>query len=295
MLYYHPEYFANLGNHVFPMEKYSLVLEELKKKGHIKDEEIISPEYPQDEDILLVHTPEYYSRVKTLSLSYPEILRLELPLTREVVRAFHWHVGGTISALKNALRGGKGINVGGGFHHAFPDHGEGFCLFNDVAIAIRKGLKENWFSRVLIIDLDLHQGNGNAFIFREEKEVFTFSMHQEENYPLPKIPGDRDIGLPDGTGDEKYLAILEKELSLIFKTFSPEVVIYIAGVDPFKGDILGGLNLTREGMRRRDELVRDWVNRYQIPVVVTLGGGYARRLEDTVSLHAQTLEVFLFC
>ncbi len=295
MLYYHPEYFANLGNHVFPMEKYSLVLEELKKKGHIKDEEIISPEYPQDEDILLVHTPQYYSRVKTLSLSYPEILRLELPLTREVVCAFHWHVGGTISALKNALRVGKGINVGGGFHHAFPDHGEGFCLFNDVAIAIRKGLRENWFSRVLIIDLDLHQGNGNAFIFREEKEVFTFSIHQEENYPLPKIPGDRDVGLPDGTGDEEYLAILERELSLIFKTFSPEVVIYIAGVDPFKGDILGGLNLTREGMRRRDELVRDWVNRYQIPVVVTLGGGYARRLEDTVSLHAQTLEVFLFC
>ncbi|MCD6521523.1 histone deacetylase [Candidatus Calescamantes bacterium] len=292
-IFYHPEYYADIGEHVFPMEKYGLIVERLKSEGLVKEEEIITPYFPQNEDILLVHTREYLEKVKNISLSYRELMILEIPLTEQVVTAFYWHVGGTISALQIALERGVGINVGGGFHHAFPDHGEGFCLFNDIAISLKKGLEGKWFEKAIIVDCDLHQGNGNAFIFRDEERVFTLSIHQERNYPFPKMKSDLDIGLEDGTGDEEYLRLLGEALPSILDEFKPQVLFYIAGADPFKEDVLGGLRLSKGGLRRRDELVKEEANKRGIASVVTLGGGYAQKLEDTVDIHFQTIKVFL--
>lgn len=288
MIFYSPEYYADIGEHVFPMKKYHLVVNELKK---LIKEEISTPEYPDEEDILLVHTYQYLHKLKTISLSFWEEARLELPLSTQLLRASYWHTGGSIDALKTSLEKGAGISVGGGFHHAYPDHGEGFCVLNDVAIALRKGLKEKWFTKSLILDCDLHQGNGNAFIFRDEESVFTFSIHQENNYPFPKEKSDLDIGLEDGTEDEEYLSILKTALSTTLDNFQPEVIVYIAGADPYEKDLLGGLKITKDGLRKRDEIVREEAKQRNIPVMLTLGGGYALNVEDTVSIHLQSILV----
>jgi acetoin utilization deacetylase AcuC-like enzyme len=205
------------------------------------------------------------------------------------VRACWLSAGGTILAGQRALADGFGVNIGGGFHHAFPDHGEGFCVLHDVAIAIRRVQADGALERVMVVDTDVHQGNGTAAIFGGDGTVFTLSIHQENNYPHPKPPSNVDINLPDGIGDEDYLALLDRHLEKAFAQFSPEIVFYVGGADPYREDQLGGLALTVDGLKRRDALVFEKSRRRSIPVAITLAGGYARRLEDTVQIHINTI------
>jgi acetoin utilization deacetylase AcuC-like enzyme len=216
----------------------------------------------------------------------------ELPLSREIVDAFSLAASGTAEAARRALRYGAAAHIGGGLHHAYAGHAEGFCYINDLAVAARAMIGEGHVRRVAIVDLDVHQGNGTADIFRDDANVFTLSIHQENNYPVPKARGDLDIGLADGTGDDEYLRVLAGALEKVW-AFAPELVLYQAGADPYFDDQLGGLRLTFEGMEARDRAVVDGSAARGIPVVVTLGGGYARKLEDTVRLHATTCRMAL--
>jgi len=211
----------------------------------------------------------------------------ELPLTADIVRAYRLAAGGTTLAAREALTRGFGVNLGGGFHHAYPDHAEGFCYLNDIAVAIRTLQHEGRVLRSAVVDCDVHQGNGTARAFRGDDTVFTLSLHQQRNYPTPKEPGDLDVGLEDGTGDAEYLERLELALERVWES-APEVVVYQAGADAYRGDQLGGLGLTIEGLEARDRMVLEGCARRGVPVAVTLGGGYARRLDDTVQIHLAT-------
>ncbi len=293
MIFYTPEYYAPIGEHVFPMEKYSLIVDKLRKERIIPPNGVKRPLFPKEEDILLVHEASYLEKLKTGNMSPKEIMILELPYSPELLRSAYWHTGGTISAIISSLQEGIGINVGGGFHHAFPDHGEGFCVFNDVAVGLMKALREGWIERGAVLDCDLHQGNGTAYIFREHPEIFTFSIHQENNYPIPKPPSDLDIGLKDGTSDEEYLNILSYHIPRLLQKHRPQLVLYIAGADPYREDRLGGLSLSKEGLKKRDKLIIEEVRKRGIPLVITLGGGYSIRLEDTVDIHTQTISLAL--
>jgi acetoin utilization deacetylase AcuC-like enzyme len=225
-----------------------------------------------------------------------ELAQLELPWSPEVVEGFRTMVGGTVKAARIAcgfdefgIRTSKlGIHIGGGLHHAFPNHGEGFCLFNDVAVAIR-ALQAHGIQRTAVVDLDVHHGNGTAFIFEADPRVFTFSMHQQHNYPAWKPRGSLDIGLPDGTEDQTFLGHLERSLPAVMAS-DPECIFYLAGADPYEDDLLGGLQLTKEGLRERDRMVIETVRRAGVPLVITLAGGYARNVEDTVAIHLATVE-----
>ncbi|PIZ13963.1 MAG: histone deacetylase, partial [Elusimicrobia bacterium CG_4_10_14_0_8_um_filter_37_32] len=234
----------NLGAHPFVTAKYRLVKEKLIEENIFTEKDFVIPEIPDDDDILLVHTPEYFKKVKSVHLSSDEILRLEIPLTKEITSAGILCCGGTILACIIAIETGAGIHLGGGFHHAFPDHGEGFCVFNDLAVAIRKMQKLNKIKKALVIDCDLHQGNGTAYIFQKDTNVFTFSIHQEDIYPYPKQRSNVDIELSAGSGDEEYLELLRKSIPAIIKKHKPEIILYQAGADPYKGDQLGQLKLT---------------------------------------------------
>ncbi len=285
---YSLNYQIDLEGHIFPTEKYGLVKEKLLEEEIAKEEDfLISPE-ASEEDILLVHSPEYLDKLKKGSLSPQEILTLELPYSRDLVAASRLCVGGTVLAAKTALTEGTTLHLGGGFHHAFRDHGEGFCVFNDVAVATRVMERDKALKKFLIVDCDLHQGNGTAAIFAGNSDVFTFSIHQEQNYPAIKPPSSLDIGLPDGAGDEVYLGYLEKHIPEIIKTHEPEFIFYLAGADPYLGDQLGGLRLTKKGLLARDELVLTEACRARVPVTIVLAGGYATRLKDTVDIHFQT-------
>lgn len=293
---YSPNYYADIGAHVFPMEKYRLLYERLNEEI-AKPNDFIEPELASDEEIGLAHTAQYIHKLKTGTLSREEEMRLELPYSRELVAASWLGAGGSILSARTSLKEGWGMNLAGGFHHAFADHGEGFCVLNDIAIAIRVLFKERKIKKALVIDLDLHQGNGTADIFRNDKKVFTFSMHQENNYPFFKPPGDLDIGLPDGTEDSEYLDKLRSALKKVIDISRPDFMIYLAGADPYIHDQLGGLALSLSGLKRRDEEVikEAWEN--GICVSVVLGGGYAFKIADTVEIHfntARTLkEVFV--
>jgi acetoin utilization deacetylase AcuC-like enzyme len=197
--------------------------------------------------------------------------------------------GGSILAGRRALEDGWAANIGGGFHHAYPDHGEGFCVIHDVAVAIRRLQFDGAIETAMIVDTDVHQGNGTAAIFGGDSTVFTLSIHQENNYPYPKPPSTIDINLPDGVGDDDYLAILEKHLHQAFHDFAPQILFYVGGADPYREDQLGGLALTMEGLARRDALVFDYARRHKVPVAITLAGGYARRVSDTVRIHINTI------
>jgi acetoin utilization deacetylase AcuC-like enzyme len=247
------------------------------------DRPIFTPEAASDTDILLVHTRAWMEGLRDGSLSELEVRRLEIPWSPETARAFWLAAGGTILASQLALEHGGAYNIGGGFHHAFPGHGEGFCAIHDVAVAIRKG-----GLRTIVVDVDVHHGNGTAAIFAKDEAVFTLSIHQYNNYPAVKPPSDCDIHLSDGVQDEGYLETLRPALMKALDEHKPEILYYVAGADPYEHDQLGGLRLTIDGLRHRDELVLGEAARRGIPFVVTLAGGYAVDVNDTVTIHANT-------
>ena len=290
-LIYSDEYDLHLGSHVFPSIKYRLIKEKLLRDGVAAEEDIVAPAAASVEEIALVHDRDYIRKLQTGKLSYLEILRMEIPYSPELVRAVWLSAGGSILAGRLALRDGTCANIGGGFHHAFPDHGEGFCVLHDVAIGIRALQKDRTIERAMTVDVDVHQGNGTADIFAGDPSVFTLSIHQANNYPYPKPPSSLDINIEDGTGDDEYLRELEKGLDAALSRFEPELIHYVAGADPYREDQLGGLKLTLEGLEKRDRLVLEKARAKQIPIAVTLAGGYARKVEDTVAIHATTIRL----
>jgi acetoin utilization deacetylase AcuC-like enzyme len=316
-LIYSDDYYLPIGAHVFPAEKYRRIRDRLLQTGDAQPPDFVAPQPASDQDILLVHTPAYVQKLKTGTLSAREELELEVPYSPELVRAFWLAAGGSILAAQHALQDHVAINIGGGFHHAFPDHGEGFCMIHDVAVAIRRLQRDDRITRAMVVDCDVHQGNGTATIFAGARvptkplpswsapvltasqpanvrhahagEVFTISLHQENNYPAWKPPSSIDVDLPDEIGDDDYLAWLDNALSSGLRQFEPELLCYVAGADPYREDQLGGLALTIEGLKRRDELLFRVAKARDIPVMVTFAGGYARRVEDTVTIHCNTV------
>ena len=316
----------DIGPHVFPTCKYTLVHARLIETGVIQQSDCIEPAPASWDDLALVHTSEYFRKMRDGAMLAEDLLQLELPWSEEMVEGFRVMVGGTIQAA--LLAGGLEVrstksevhevrevrevrevqqvreprsnfvprtsyfplvcHIGGGLHHAFPNHGEGFCPFNDVAVAARV-LQARGVERIAIVDLDVHHGNGTAFTFESDPSVFTFSMHQQHNYPMWKPRGSLDVGLPDGTHDATFLRELERALPTVI-AHAPQHVFYLAGADPYEDDQLGGLRLTRDGLRQRDRLVIDTFRGAGVPVVIVLAGGYARHLDDTVAIHAATIE-----
>jgi acetoin utilization deacetylase AcuC-like enzyme len=316
-LIYSDHYYLPIGQHVFPAEKYRRVHDRLISMGVADPNDFLAPEPAADEDILLVHTPEYVKKLKTGTLSAREAMEMELPYSRDLVDAFWLAAGGSILAARQCMADKVCLNIGGGFHHAYPDHGEGFCMIHDVAVAIRRLQKDGMIRTAMTVDCDVHHGNGTAAIFAGTKtesaplpsvpastggktgagkmrgthagDVFTISLHQHNNYPAYKPPSSIDVDLPDGVGDDDYLAWLDNALSSGLRQFEPDLICYIAGADPYKEDQLGGLSLTIEGLKKRDELVFRVARARDIPVMVTYAGGYARKVEDTVTIHSNTI------
>jgi acetoin utilization deacetylase AcuC-like enzyme len=289
-LVYHPDYDLHLGDHVFPSQKYRLVRERLLAEGLATPDDFVQPEPASDEDVLLVHEPGWIQRLKTGTLDFQELLRLEIPYSRKMVRAVFLATGGSILAARLALEDGVAFNLSGGFHHAFPDHGEGFCAIHDVAVALRRLQRDGLIRRAMVVDCDVHQGNGTAYIFRADPSVFTISIHQYNNYPSLKPPSDIDIHLPDETGDEEYLELLSQAYLKALDDFRPDLVAYVAGADPYELDQLGGLSLTLEGLKERDRLVFQAALDHGAAVFVTLAGGYAVNVDDTVRIHVNTVK-----
>jgi acetoin utilization deacetylase AcuC-like enzyme len=279
-------YDVDLFGHVFPVEKYRLIKERLIELGAAAEADFIRPGPAGRDDLLLVHTPEYVDDLTNLRVTHRTVTS-ELALTREIADAYIMAAGGSMEASRHALAGGLGLHLGGGFHHAYPDHAEGFCYVNDVCVAIERLRSDRAVERACVIDCDLHQGNGTAVIFARNSDVFTFSIHQENNYP-PKERSNLDIGLADGTDDERYLDRL-KVVSEILDNHRPEIVFYLAGADPFAGDMLGGLALTKQGLKNRDIFVFEECKKRRIPVCVVLAGGYASDVADDVDIHSSTM------
>lgn len=280
----------DIGVHVYPTGKYRQIRDRLLAEGTLRQADFHAPEPASRPVLELVHDAAWIDRILVLAagLTPAQERLLELPFSPKLRDAFVLCCGGTLEAGRLARQHGISIHLGGGFHHAFRGHGEGFCLLNDVAVAAGGLLAEGAVSRVAVVDLDVHHGNGTASIFQSVPEVFTFSMHQEWNYPAVKPAGDLDIPLPDGTGDTAYLELLEAHLPTVI-AHDPQLIIYLAGVDPFERDQLGGLSLTSAGLRRRDRRVLEVAGRAGIPVAIVLAGGYARREDDTVELHCNTV------
>ncbi len=288
-IFYSPDYYADIGEgHVFPIKKFELARDILVAEGTVGPDSVVSPVSADRQDVLRVHTDDYISRLCSGDLTAKEIRRLGLPWSEALVRRSFLAVSGTISAAFSAVRGSVGSNLAGGTHHSYPDRGEGFCVLNDVAIAIEKLRREGVSKRFLIIDLDVHQGDGTAFIYREDDSVFTFSMHGEKNYPLHKEISSLDIELGDGTRDEEYLGLLDQALPRIF-THEPDIVFYLAGADPYVNDKLGRLALTVQGLSARDEMVLRFARNAGIPIVTVMSGGYAADIRDTVEIHCNTI------
>jgi len=286
---YSPLYEVTLPGHIWPTIKYRRVAERIAAERIVDPAAFVSPRICAWEDLALAHAPEYLEKVRTGTLDEEEIRTLELPWVPELVGRFRLMTGGTCIAAELALDSGAAVHLGGGLHHAFAGHGEGFCLFNDIAVAIRRLQRDRRITRAAVVDCDVHHGNGTAAIFERDASVFTFSIHQQHNYPLFKPRSDLDVGLLDGADDREYLARLERALPDVFAS-SPELVVYVAGADPFKSDRLGGLAMTFEGLRARDRMVFSAARERGIPVVVVLAGGYALDVEDTVEIHSATIE-----
>ncbi|MGZ4832468.1 MAG: histone deacetylase family protein [Terriglobales bacterium] len=319
---YSDAYYLPIGEHVFPAAKYRLVHQRLLESGLAEPADFIAPHPAEDRDILLVHGADYVYKLQTGTLTAREELQMEIPFSEELVDAFWLAAGGSILAGRCALQDGVGINLGGGFHHAFPDHGEGFCMINDIAVAIRRLQKDKKIERALVIDCDVHQGNGTAVIFGRKRalelaaqplpsagaptlrttehgsirelpadgaDVFTISLHQENNYPTWKPPSSIDVNLPDGIGDEPYLGWLDNAVSSALRRFEPQLISYVAGADPYRYDQLGGLQLSVGGLKKRDQFVFRMAKTRGIPVMVTLAGGYALDLNDTITIHSNTV------
>lgn len=286
---YTPRYYADIGEgHVFPIRKFELVRDRLVAEGTLAPAEMYEPREASLPDVLLVHTDDYVTRLRAGSLTQREIRRLGLPWSKALVRRSFLATAGTCAAARFALDEGIGANLAGGTHHAFPDHGEGFCVLNDVAVAVRVLQRDGRARRFAVIDLDVHQGNGTAHIFTEDTSVFTFSMHGAKNYPLFKIRSTLDVELPDGTGDEEYLATLAHHLPGVFE-HEPDLVFYLGGADPYAGDKLGRLALTFAGLRARDEMVLRECRTRGVPVATVMSGGYAADINDTVEIHCNTI------
>ena len=277
--------------HRFPVAKYAMLRDAVIAQGIVPAERVLDPARVSDEALLLVHTPGYVRRFRDGALDAAELRRLGFPWSPALVERSYRAVGGTVAATRHALEHGVAMNLAGGTHHAFPDHGEGFCVFNDVAVAIRLLRRDGLIRRAAIVDLDVHQGNGTHAIFAGDPDVYTFSMHGGKNYPFHKVRGTLDIELPDGTGDDAYLEALHAALPRVLAASSPDLVVYIAGADPHEGDRLGRLALSFDGLARRDAFVLDSCREVGIAVAITIGGGYGRRIEDTVAAHAETVRI----
>jgi len=284
---YHPDYFVQLPpRHPFPMAKYPLVYQRLLDEGVVDARDVLVPDEASSDDLALVHAPQYLLKLASGSLEAAEVRRIGVPWSAALWRRSKLAVQGTIEASRAALDDGLAGNLAGGTHHAFADHGEGFCVLNDVAVAIRVLQRDRRAATALVIDLDVHQGNGTAAIFEDDPDVFTFSMHGERNYPTRKMRSSLDVGLGDGIADDEYLGLLERHVSEILQDCTPDIVFYLAGVDPARGDRYGRLALSDEGVRRRDRHVLEACQIRGLPVVVTLAGGYAATPERTAELHA---------
>ena len=314
-LIYSDDYYLPIGEHVFPAEKYRLVHQRLLETNVAQRGDFLAPQPASDRDVLLVHTPQYVEKLTKGTLSAIEAMQMEIPYSQELVHAFWLSAGGSILAAEQALKHRVAFNLGGGFHHAFPDHGEGFCMIHDVAIAIRRMQRDDKIRKAMTVDCDVHHGNGTAAIFAGTRtgseplpsvaastlnpagkmrgahagDVFTISLHQKNNYPAWKPASSIDVDLPDGMGDDDYLAWLYNALSSGLRQFEPDLICYLAGADPYREDQLGGLDLTIEGLKKRDELVFRVAKTRDIPVMVTYAGGYAQRVEDTVTIHCNTV------
>ena len=288
-LVYHEGYDLNLGAHVFPSQKYRLVCEKLVADGFASKDDFLRPEPAGDADILRVHTAEWVKKLQTGTLSLSDIMKLEVPYSPELVKAFWLAAGGTILAAQTAMRDGFGCNLGGGFHHAYPGHGEGFCAIHDVAVAIRRLQADGSIRKAMVVDTDVHHGNGTAAIFAKDHSVFTLSIHQQNNYPPHKPASTVDLDLEDGVGDEEYLGLLLPAVRKSIASFQPDIVFYVGGADPYREDQLGGLALTLEGLKTRDASVFEEARRRSVPVATTFAGGYAMRVEDTVRIHVNTV------
>lgn len=288
-VFYSPHYYADIGDtHIFPIRKFELVRDRLLLEGTLAADELIEPQPASVEDVLLVHTDDYISRLRSGQLTTKEIRRLGLPWSESLVRRSFYAVGGTISAAVNSLTDGFSSNLAGGTHHSFPDRGEGFCVLNDVAIAIRTLRERGLIQRAAIVDCDVHQGNGTATIFAKDTDTFTLSIHGANNYPLFKATSTLDIELPDGTSDYTYFKCLRDALSIVFD-WNPDIVFYLAGADPFAGDKLGRLALSMQGLRERDEQVLNKCFVKEVPVTTVMSGGYGKDINDTIEIHCNTI------
>jgi acetoin utilization deacetylase AcuC-like enzyme len=288
-LIYHEGYDLHLGAHVFPSQKYKLIREKVIASGLAANDDFLRPQPASDEDILRVHTADWVNKLKNGTLTTSEVMMLEVPYSRELVQAFWLAAGGTILAAQSAMRDAFGCNIGGGFHHAYPGHGEGFCAIHDVAVAIRRIQHEGAIRTAMVVDTDVHHGNGTAAIFKNDDSVFTLSIHQLNNYPSYKPASSLDLNMEDGVDDEEYLAALLPAVRHSLNQFQPDILFYVGGADPYREDQLGGLALTMNGLKARDLGVFEQARSRNIPVVTTFAGGYARRVEDTVQIHINTL------
>lgn len=290
-VYYSSYYYADIGKgHIFPIKKFEFVRDRLLKEGTVCPSDLREPEPATLSEVLLVHTEDYISRLLSGKLTVREVRRLGLPWSHSLVRRSFFAVGGTISASRTAIEEGVGSNLAGGTHHAFANHGEGFCVLNDVAIAIQSLRRDGLITKAAIVDCDVHQGNGTATIFADDPDVLTFSMHATKNYPLFKAQSSIDVELPDGVSDETYLETLRSYLPAIFKG-DPEAIFYLAGADPFAGDKLGRLALSKEGLAERDYLVLSECFERKIPVITVMSGGYGKDIQDTVEVHCNTIRM----
>jgi acetoin utilization deacetylase AcuC-like enzyme len=276
-------------NHRFPMAKYSMLRERVTEAALVSPHALQEPAAAGDEVITLAHEPGYLSRVQHGDLSGAEIRRIGFPWSLQMVERSRRSAGATLAAARAALEEGCGVNLAGGTHHAFRDRGEGYCVFNDAAIAARAMQAEGRVQRVAIIDCDVHQGNGTASILAGDDSVFTFSIHGAKNFPFRKEVSDLDIELPDGTGDRAYLEALERGIAETLDRSRPGFAVYLAGADPWLDDRLGRLALTKRGLQERDRLVLETLKREGIPVVIAMAGGYGREIADTVDIHFQTV------
>jgi acetoin utilization deacetylase AcuC-like enzyme len=287
---YSDKYDLNLDAHPWHTSKYRLALDLIKKQGLIHPSQILEPPIADADAIRSVHTVEYWHKLSNLDFSREESKKAEIPLTSETVALARRMTGGTILASEQAVEDGLCIHLGGGFHHAFSSHAAGFCLLNDIAISLRVLLQQGTIRAAAVIDCDLHQGDGTAYIFHDDPRVFTLSIHQQDAFPYPKQDSDLDIGLPSGTGDREYLAALDTALARLFDVHDHlDLIHYQAGVDTYKGDLLGRLRLSENGLRERDRRIITTAVSKDIPIVITLGGGYTAKAYEVAGLHANTV------
>jgi len=290
-VFYTPRYYADIGpGHVFPIRKFELVRDKLLAEETLEPAELIEPAPAPLEDVLLVHTTDYITRLCDGTLTPKEIRRLGLPWSESLVQRSFFAVGGTLAATRVSLANGYSSNLAGGTHHSFADRGEGFCVLNDVAIAIRATRARKLIQRAAIVDCDVHQGNGTATIFAGDDDTFTFSIHGANNYPLFKARSNLDVELIDGTSDTEYLDTLAKHLPAVL-AHNPEIVFYLAGADPYKGDKLGRLGLSIDGLRERDAYVLRECYEREVPLVTVMSGGYGKDINDTIEIHCNTIRM----